>query len=343
MQKFIAFLLAACLGFGQVGLHAAPNDEQFKKDLPAAKERPTFVSEAANEDNDPEVVQEYEPAPAIWLLEDEDTKIYMFGTFHVLPRKFRWRTDTFDAVVASVDELVVESSDDEFDAKTEAWAMKLVADSLTRQPTSERLTADAAEKWFKIAELGDMPQEFFDKLPPFMAILSVGIQLMEQQGSRHDYGVETILEAEFAAAGKPIGSIEDAIQVLDNLLAIDEALLLSELEQELLVWDGENLDTLGLGLQDQGNEGIDPFASEHLWAQGKTETLGELGLGETPYERQLEKVLLEDRNRAWTLWLEERLDRPGSILLAVGAAHLAGDLSVQSMLEERGFEVKRVQ
>ncbi|HEX8064372.1 MAG TPA: TraB/GumN family protein [Allosphingosinicella sp.] len=48
------------------------------------------------------------------------------------------------------------------------------------------------------------------------------------------------------------------------------------------------------------------------------------------------------RNAAWTQWLEERLKKPGTLLFAVGAGHLAGRESVQAMLAKRGLSVKRI-
>ncbi|MBX7493041.1 TraB/GumN family protein [Qipengyuania sp. 1NDW9] len=295
---------------------------------------------------DPIVVeQDYEPAPAIWLLEDEDTKIYMFGTIHVLPEGFRWRNETFDNVVSEVDELVVETSDADGEGAMAAFTAKMIADTLTRTPTSQRLSPEAGEKWLKIAELTDLPVDYFDGLPPLFAMFGAGISMLEGQGSQHEYGVESVLEAEFAAAGKPIGSIEDSLEVMTALLAIDEQLLLDLLEKDLAEWDGSSIETLMVDDAVLNDEGAlaDPFQGEHNWAQGKTEGLEDLGFEDSPFEIELERVLLEDRNRDWSVWLEQRMDEPGSILLAVGAAHLAGDVSVQSMLSERGFEVKRIQ
>jgi uncharacterized protein YbaP (TraB family) len=54
-------------------------------------------------------------------------------------------------------------------------------------------------------------------------------------------------------------------------------------------------------------------------------------------------VLLRARNAAWADWLAKRLDQPGSVLVAVGAGHLAGGLSVQTMLAAKGLKVERVQ
>ena len=52
------------------------------------------------------VTQDYEPSPAIWKLADEDTTIYLFGTFHLLPDGFLWRSPELDGVVEEADELV---------------------------------------------------------------------------------------------------------------------------------------------------------------------------------------------------------------------------------------------
>lgn len=291
------------------------------------------------------VEQDYAPAPAIWLLEDEDTKIYMFGTIHVLPPGFAWRNDVFDGIVKEADELVVETSDADGDAKIVEFTAALLANSDTRTPTSQRLSPEAGRKWLKIAELSQIPADYFDSLPPIFAMFGAGIAAMEAQGSQHEYGVESVLEAEFAQMGKPVGSIEDSLDVLKALLAIDEELLIAQLEDDLAAWDGEDINTLMM--EDDsvapGAQAYDPFAGEHDWAQGRTAGLGDLGFGDSEFEIQIERVLLQDRNSQWTTWLQDRLERPGTILLAVGAAHLAGDVSVQKMLAERGHDVTRIQ
>ena len=55
----------------------------------AAKEQPAAAARA-------------EPRPALWLLADEDTQIYMFGTIHILPPGFRWRSTALDKAVGEV-------------------------------------------------------------------------------------------------------------------------------------------------------------------------------------------------------------------------------------------------
>jgi hypothetical protein len=46
---------------------------------------------------------------------------------------------------------------------------------------------------------------------------------------------------------------------------------------------------------------------------------------------------------AWAQWLARRLEKPGTVMVAVGAGHLAGRDSVQAMLKAKGLKATRVQ
>ena len=294
----------------------------------------------SNEAPPPQVVQDYEPDPAIWQLSDEDTTIYLFGTYHVLPDNFRWRSERFEQIVAEADELVVETSDADGEAQMGVVMGKMFAGIPDREPISNRLSPDAAEKWAKLNEMTGGPLALNDRLPLILTLLEFGVNQMEQLGSTSEHGVETWLEAEFERTGRPVGSIESGAEVLAALLAIDEAPMVAELERALNEWDGTSLETLVL---DENNalERDNPFAEEHLWAQGTGGAA--IDFGDSELDAVMKKVLLTDRNRAWAGWLDERLEQPGTVLLAVGAGHLAGDVSVQVMLEERGLAAIRVQ
>ena len=83
---------------------------------------------------------------------------------------------------------------------------------------------------------------------------------------------------------------------------------------------------------------------EALWIDGRVEELG-ASLQEmmTGYGDELVEVLLDDRNAAWADWVVERMERPGDVFLAVGAAHLAGKGNLRELLAARGHEIERAE
>ena len=59
-------------------------------------------------------------------------------------------------------------------------------------------------------------------------------------------------------------------------------------------------------------------------------------------DRSLRRVMLTNRNAAWARWIHDRLARPGTVFIAVGAGHLAGRDSVQAVLAAHGINAERV-
>src|SRR3546814_1294920 len=68
------------------------------------------------------------------------------------------------------------------------------------------------------------------------------------------------------------------------------------------------------------------------WARGDVTALEELADDELKANPNVRKVLLTSRNARWADWIAKRMDTPGTVFVAVGAGHLAGDDSVQHML-----------
>ena len=78
------------------------------------------------------------------------------------------------------------------------------------------------------------------------------------------------------------------------------------------------------------------------WAKGDPAKLADYmndGLDDSP---ELAKTLLFDRNARWAQWIKARLDRPGTVFVAVGAGHLAGQRSVIDQLKALKIKAQRV-
>ncbi|HEV2043451.1 MAG TPA: TraB/GumN family protein, partial [Sphingomicrobium sp.] len=57
----------------------------------------------------------------------------------------------------------------------------------------------------------------------------------------------------------------------------------------------------------------------------------------TTYQR-----MFVDRNNHWARWIAERMERPGTVFVAVGTGHLIGRDSVQRKLNHHGFTATRI-
>lgn len=338
MKALLAgLMLGAALAVPAAAAQDAPVHARYETPKAAIKAAPQFSL--------PPIVQDYEPDPAIWLLRDEDTRIYLFGTVHVLPDGFRWRSARLDGIVAEADELVVETTE-EGDEPSEDGLIAALLEPLEDRPrVSERLSPENGPKWRALGKRVGLEADYFDRLPPLLGLFGIATMLnLQATGSEVEYGVETVLEEEFLAAGKPIGSIESAAGVMASLLAADDAALIEELDGDLSRWDGMSLDSMLAAYAEEGDESDEaaPLWQEHAWARGEEVDLGEDAFGDTAFGRLVTGVLLDNRNRAWAGWLENRLAEPGTVLVAVGAAHLAGGNSVQVMLTERGLTAERL-
>jgi uncharacterized protein YbaP (TraB family) len=81
----------------------------------------------------------------------------------------------------------------------------------------------------------------------------------------------------------------------------------------------------------------------NAWTRGDVKAIAKSFNSDLSDAIELRDALLTRRNANWANWVKGRLDQPGTVLVAVGAGHLAGDQSVQTMLQRRGLKVTRVQ
>jgi uncharacterized protein YbaP (TraB family) len=276
--------------------------------------------------------QQGEPRPAIWLLADADTRIYLFGTVHVLHPQLRWRSAAFDRVARDAQELVLELSDQEMSADNiAAFSQMRMTKSV---PVLQRVSAGRREGLSRMMRELQIPAGSLDNLQTWAVALILGVAQMAHeaapgqtraaQAAEATTCVEDALTAEFRANGRPISGVETAA---DQISAFRGMPL--DVQQAML---DETVDGYT-----SGAEAGDPDEAD--WINGNLDGIAaEMETLPPP----LFEALITRRNRNFADWLARRLERPGTVLFAIGAGHLAGRVSVQSMLESRGLHVQRV-
>lgn len=261
--------------------------------------------------------------PALWQLTDEDTTVYLFGTIHVLPEGEGWYDERIATAFDASEELIFEIDMDDMAGaagQMQAAAMLPAGTTLRSLMTEE----NTAEFEAALAGLG-IPAAAFDPLEPWIVSLTVGMMPLLQAGWQPNSGVEMVLRgrAEDKQRGA-LETVEEQLELFDGL----------PMEAQLQMLD-ETVESL-----DQVLPMLDALKAE--WLEGDADALGEL-MNEGFSDPVIYDRLLVNRNRNWVEWIEARMDEPGTVFVAVGAGHLAGDGSVQSLLAERGLMVERIE
>lgn len=263
--------------------------------------------------------------PALWVVKDDDTTIYLFGTVHVLKPGLSWFDEAVKTAFDKSDELVLEM------IEPDAAKMQQIVISKAMDPAGKPLSlklaeADRADYIKAMTDLG-VPYQGFEPFKPWMAAITLGVLPLGKLGYDPNSGAEKVLSAAAKSAGKKLGELESAemqIGFFDGLTEAQQIAYLNATVDELPKF-GATMDTM-VG----------------MWAKGDPEALGGLmneSLKESP---EVGKILLDDRNARWADWIKTRLDTPGTVFVAVGAGHLAGNNSVQDMLKSRKVKVTRV-
>ncbi|MEM1051383.1 MAG: TraB/GumN family protein [Pseudomonadota bacterium] len=264
--------------------------------------------------------------PALWKVSDEDTTIYMFGTVHVLPRELEWYDAEIDAALSASDTVVTEIL---MDPASEA-AMGQLAQSrgvFTNGTTLRSLLDEEQTASYEAALAGlGAPPQAFDPLKPWLAGLTLSVLPLMQQGYDPNAGVDKVIISKAGdRAQEALETAEFQIGIFDGLPQEAQVAFMMEAVEGM----------------PKVKETIDSMVAE--WVAGDPDGLADIMNAELS-DPALADALLYDRNANWAEWIEQRLaSTPGTVFIAVGAGHLAGEKSVQDYLAEREIESMRVQ
>lgn len=265
--------------------------------------------------------------PALWVVKDEDTTIYLFGTVHVLKPGLGWFDEAVKEAFDKSDQLMLEIvlPDDQMEV---ANTMMPLAIDQSGKTLSSRLDPEQLKAYQAAMASVGLPPAQFDKFEPWFPAVTLSILPLTKLGYDPEQGAEKQLTRLAKSAGKPVTGLETLGEQLGFFDALPETQQIAFLNSVV-----KDLDKLGPQLDKM----------VVLWAKGDPDGLATAmneSMAATP---ELAKTLLWDRNDRWADQIKERMGQPGTVFIAVGAGHLAGQHSVQDYLKERGLTVKRVE
>ncbi len=284
--------------------------------LPACAQQPAQAPARAANDAD----------PALWVVKGKQTTIYLFGTIHVLRPGLTW----FDEAVKSA-----------FDKADEVKLEIVMPDPATMQglvqatgvapagtpPLTQRLPEGKRAAFTKaVTDLG-LPANALDRFKPWLAATQLSVAPLSKLGYDSANGPEEVITEAAKQAHKPLSGLETPQQQLGFFGSLSDKAQLQFLESTV-----DELPTLDKQMASMVDE----------WARGDPEALAREMNDELKSSPEVAKVLLVDRNRNWAQWINQRMTKPGTVFIAVGAGHLAGPDSVQAQLAKLGLKAERV-
>ena len=265
-------------------------------------------------------------APALWMIKRAHTTLYLFGTVHLLPHDTAWRSPALDQALAASDSLTIELTDDN-SAHMQALVLQYGLDP--GHPLADKLTATENATLAQAAQIAGVPggAASLQVMRPWLAALTLAVAPLLKAGLDPAHGVDKRLQAQMLQAGKPVHGLETAAQQIRFFADLPPAIELAFLRSTLRDADQVSAELTTL---------ID------AWKAGDTATIARLEDEQLRQrEPRLYQRLLVQRNEVWAKQIAAMLQQPGTVFIAVGAAHLAGPDSVQAQLRKLGIEAIR--
>jgi uncharacterized protein YbaP (TraB family) len=266
--------------------------------------------------------------PALWKVSDPDTTIYLFGTIHALPGDIVWDGPVLQAAEAKADALMIETVMDDTDPAGIAAVLFKLGHAEELPPLVDRVSPAKRAALQRFIQRSGFPPAVLDSMRTWAAGTMLMGVVMQDLGVQAEKGVEQKLMADFRARNKPVTGLETLEQQLGFFNQISEAGQRDFLESVI----------------DDPAEGRREFdRMVRAWQKGDEKAIVKSFDTDLKGSPELRDILLRTRNRNWAELLDRRMAAPGTVLVAVGAGHLAGPESVVSLLKAKGLRVERVQ
>ena len=267
--------------------------------------------------------------PALWRVADEDTTIYLFGTVHTLHADTKWETRFVLDALQDADAIYFEA-----DVETPA-AQRDINDIVTQQglfidgqTLEDVLPADAEREVEEALALLGVSMQGIYNFKPWLASMQLSSIHLESRNFRSDLGVERVISVDARQRGIPIRYLETGAYQMGLLASVPQTEQIAMLVQTAQQIEDE------------------PDALDRLivnWSQGDVAALAKtISKDDVFGSGEVYNLMLRTRNANWSDKIKTLLDEEaGTFFIAVGAAHLAGDDSVQNLLAANGISSER--
>src|SRR5436190_1947386 len=114
-------------------------------------------------------------APALWRVQHGTSTVYLFGSLHILPRDFSWRTPEIEAAMAASDQFYFEVPVDDAALKDEKQFIIHNGILTNRQTLRGLLSASEFQTYSAILRRAGIKPIYFERYRPWLASVMVGL------------------------------------------------------------------------------------------------------------------------------------------------------------------------
>jgi uncharacterized protein YbaP (TraB family) len=265
---------------------------------------------------------------SMWQVEGQKNRVYLLGSIHLLREKDYPISTAIYAAYRESEVLYMELDMDDADP----LADQMLANELGLIPGDGSLREVLGPATYAEAEAlagaAKIPLHLLDKAEPWYAAIQIELIMLLRIGFNPLYGIETHLTGMAKTDNKEILGFESVRQQLGFLDGLS-----ADAQREMFMQ----------ALADSADISDMMDALINAWHNGDTTFLEENMLSEMQEFPELNRIIVTDRNLAWTEKIKELLTHDHDYLIVVGAMHLIGDTGVPGLLTKHGFDVRQMQ
>lgn len=268
-------------------------------------------------------------SPALWQVKKGEGTVYLLGSFHLLPKNYRW----FDGIIKrsfdSSEELVMEAKMTPA-AMAEIQVMIRANGFFTNEDNLQNHLDDVHYKKMlsHAKKLMGMDEAVARSVKPWLMAIQMSVVSFISSGMDLESGVDKYLERLADQEKKPISGLETPQQSMNALInhpmSVQSAML------------ADTVDKL---------DDFRSFVNSYLeaWASGDADRMNKTIIKDMAEQPEMYKALLADRNKNWLPAIDRHINSGKTIFIVVGMAHMVGQDGLVRMLESKGYSVKKIQ
>ena len=264
---------------------------------------------------------------SVWQISKGNDSLFIGGTVHILPKAEMPLPAEFTLAYEQADTIIFEAPVPD-PADTNTQMQMLGALSYTNNETlSQKLEPEVKVSLEnKLGEFGANLAKLDGFRPAMVSIVLMSMELQKQ--NLMGEGVD----AYFTKKATKDNKTKNYLETMEFQLALFKTM-----------GQGNENDFIKRNLAEMNNYGEMFKGLLTAWREGDTDTLNKVALEEMQQnDPNSYKQLIADRNNDWLPKVEAMFNNDKSEFVLVGVAHLAGEDSLLTLLESKGYRVSLV-